>query len=66
MDYCNFLKIFILKMTLVETIRLCLSVLKLNGYIEFTFNQARHISTSTEGSYYLLKGIKTANIHARD
>lgn len=43
-------------------IRLRLSVLKFKGYNEFTFNQARHILRSKEGSYYLLKGITTVNI----
>ena len=44
-------------------IRLRLSVLKFKGYSEFTFNQARHILKSREGSYYLLKGIEITTVN---
>ena len=54
--------IFFKNNTCGNIIRLRLSVLKFKGYNEFTFNQARHILTSREGSYYLLKGITTVNI----
>ena len=44
-------------------IRFRLSVLKFKGYSEFTFNQARHILMSREGSYYLLKGMKITTVN---
>ena len=42
--------------------RLRLSVLKFKGYSEFSFNQARHILKSTEGSYCLLKGLEITTV----
>ena len=44
-------------------IHLRLSVLKFKGYSEFTFNQARHILKSREGSYYLLKGMEITTVN---
>ena len=43
-------------------IHLRLSVLKFKGHSEFSFNQARHILKSKQGSYYLLKGLEITTV----
>ena len=56
------MNLIIVNNTYETIIRLYLSVLMYNNYVEFSSNYARFIIQAREGSYYLLKEYTTVNI----